>query len=220
MKLAERKPSVLLKALVWGLGAMIVAGAFGWLLGGPFGALAAGAFGFLGGYGISRPLIADQYLFEGGLSANWTGIQAFNREYARSRGLERQKIFQFHHDYRGLPVPGRRRERAGRRGTRRRRAGAVRDARRLTRAASERTALDDENGRTARLLRRPDRRPLPRARALRRRSARAARRLRVALMNERTVVVSRPIDGNLTRTLEGCDEFRHTAGEMIARLMS
>ena len=90
MKVAERKPSVLLKAFVWGLGAMVVAGAFGWLLGGAFGALAAGAFGFLGGYGISRPLIADKYLFEGGLSASWTGMQAFNREYARSRGLERQ----------------------------------------------------------------------------------------------------------------------------------
>ena len=39
-------------------------------------------------------------------------------------------------------------------------------------------------------------------------------------MNERTVVVSRPIDGNLTRTAEGCDEFRRTAGSLVAELKS
>ena len=43
------------------LGFLILAGAFGFLLGGLFGALAAGAFGFLGGFWISRPLIAAGY---------------------------------------------------------------------------------------------------------------------------------------------------------------
>ena len=38
--------------------------------------------------------------------SDWVGIQAFNREYARSRGLERQKLARFHHDHRDLPVPG------------------------------------------------------------------------------------------------------------------
>ena len=177
MKVAERKPSVLLKALLWGLGALVIAGAFGWLLGGPFGALAAGAFGFLGGYGISRPLIADQYLFEGSLSVDWTGIQAFNREYARSRGLERQKIFQFHHDYRGLPVPGKADSvQAGEVPV----AGVpglfvmLSDSPELR--ASGRPWMTPDR-RASRLLRRARRRPLPRARTRRGRGPRSTRGL-------------------------------------------
>jgi hypothetical protein len=220
MKVAERKPSVLLKAFVWGLGAMVVAGAFGWLLGGAFGALAAGAFGFLGGYGISRPLIADKYLFEGGLSASWTGMQAFNREYARSRGLERQKIFRFHHDFRGLPVPGRADSvQAGEIPV----AGVpglfvmLSDSPELR--ASGRHSMTRTDGQPSSydvLI--ADLSPAP--------SPAAVERLRppagytIDVMNERTVVVSRPIDGNLTRTADGCDEFRRTAGSLVAELKS
>jgi hypothetical protein len=55
--------------MLWGLGFLVVAGAFGFLLGGLFGALAAGAFGFLGGFFISRPLIAAGHLDQDGQSS-------------------------------------------------------------------------------------------------------------------------------------------------------
>lgn len=218
LKVASRKPSVVLKAFAWGAGMLAAAGAFGFLLGGPFGAVAAGAFGFLGGYGISRPLIADQYLFEGSLSVGWTGIQAFNREYARSRGLERQKIFRFHHDYRGLPVPGVAESvQAGEIPV----AGIpglfvmLADSPELRAGGRHGMApADGRSGSHDAMLADPS--PTPSAAAV-------AALVRpdgytVDLMNDHTIVISRPIPGNLTRTAAGCDEFRRTAGELIAHL--
>lgn len=222
MKVAERKPSVLFKALLWGLGALVIAGAFGWLLGGPFGALAAGAFGFLGGYGISRPLIADQYRFEGSLSVDWTGAQAFNREYARSRGLERQKIFQFHHDYRGLPVPGKADSvQAGEIPV----AGIpglfvmLSDSPELR--ASGRSGMTPDDGRPGSYdVLVADLSPAPEPVAVE--ALDPPEGYSVALMDERpgTVVVSRPIAGNLTRTAADCDEFRRVGGELVSGLRS
>ncbi len=219
MKVAERKPAVLTKALAWGAAALVLAGAFGWLLGGPFGALAAGAFGLMGGFGISRPLIAARYLFAGGLSVDWTGRQAFNREYARSRGLEPEKIARFRHDHGDLPVPG---------VAESVQAGDVpaadvpglfvmlADSAELRESGGQGMAPDDGRpGSYDAMIAELPLAPSPAALE----ALNPPDGYSVALMNEGTVVVSRPIEGNLTRTAAGCDEFRAAAGELIARLL-
>jgi len=218
LKVAERKPTVLLRSASWGIAGAVLAGAFGWLLGGPFGALAAGAFGLIGGYSIARPLLADRYLFEGGLSVGWTGLQAFNREYARSRGLERQKLFRFHHDHRDLPVPGTAESVQ---------AGEVpvvgvpglfvmlSDSAELRATGNHGMHRADGHPGSYDVLV-VDLEPTPTTEAI------AALELPAGYSAQRTatgaVVVWRPIEGNLTRTAAGCDEFRRTAGELIAHL--
>lgn len=218
LKVAERKPSVLARAALWAVAGAVLAGAFGWLLGGPFGALAAGAFGLLGGFTLSRPLLAGNYLFEGGLSVTWTGLQAFNREYASSRGLERQKLFRFHHDHRDFPVPGTAESVqagevpvAGVRGL----FVMLSDSAELRATGSHgMTHADGRPGSYDALV--VDLSPRPSEEAVSGLDSPAG--YSVQLTPSGSLVVSRPIDGNLTRTAEGCDEFRRTAGELIAHL--
>ena len=218
VKAAERKPRVLAMSALTALSGLIAGGAFGWLFGGPFGALAAGAFGFLGGFSISRPLLAGRYRFEGGISIEWAAIQAFNREYAGSRGLERQKLFRFHHDHRDLPVPGKAESVQ---------AGEVpgtglaglfvmlSDSAELR--ASGGDTMTPAQGRPgsydAMVVDLPGPVEEEEIAAIDLPDGYSA-----ALAGRQTVVVWRPIPGNLTRTAEGCDEFRLRAGEAIAHL--
>jgi len=168
----------------------------------------------------SEPLTAGAYLFEGSLSVNWVGIQAFNREYARSRGLERQKLARFHHDHRDLPVPGAAESvQAGPI------PGTSLDGLFVMIADSAELRASGRHGmQTSGAGRGPGSYDALVAELPAAPSAAAIAALRppegwsVAASGASGVVVSRPIAGNITRTAAGCDEFRRRAGALIAEL--
>lgn len=218
-RVASRKPSVLFKALiVAGLAAVVTflgAWLFTSIVVAPFAAIA----GFAAGFGAGRQAFAGGYLFEGGLSADWVGIQAFNHEYARSRGLERRKLARFHHDHRDLPVPGAAESvQAGPI------PGTSLDGLFVMIADSAELRASGRHGMQARadggpgsydaLVAELPAAPSPEAIA----ALRPPEGWSVAATGERGVVVSRPIAGNLTRTAAGCDQFRERAGALIAEL--
>ncbi|MFN8112208.1 MAG: hypothetical protein U0R51_03305 [Solirubrobacterales bacterium] len=218
-RIAARKPSVLLKALVVA-GIVAVVAFFGTLLFtnvliAPIAAIA----GFVAGFGAGRQAFAGGYLFEDSLSVNWVGIQAFNREYARSRGLERQKLARFHHDHRNLPVPGAAESvQAGPI------PGTSLDGLFVMLSDSAELRASGRHGMAARadggpasydaMIAEVPKAPSSEAIA----AAVVPKGWSVAPTGRNGVVVSRPIAGNLTRTAAGCDEFRERAGALIAGL--
>jgi hypothetical protein len=218
-RVAGRKPSVLFKALIVASVVGLVALVGAWLFTGIIIAPIAAVAGFAAGFGASRQAFAGAYLFEGSLSVNWVGIQAFNREYARSRGLDRQKLARFHHDHRDLPVPG---------AAESVQAGPVPgtslDGLFVMIADSAELRASGRHGMGARadggpnsydaLIAELPAAPSPEAIA----SLEPPEGWSIARTGQRGVVVSRPIAGNLTRTAAGCDEFRERAGALIAEL--
>lgn len=219
-RVAARSPSVLLVALLAATASLVIGGAVGYMLGGPIGLMLTAVAGAASGWALARTVRTERYRFGGSLSYTWVAIHAFNREYARSRGLERVRIARFHHDNRNLPVRGRAESvQVGPiPGTEL--SGAyvmLSDAPELRAAgAGSMSAADGRplsaDALVAELPAPPD--------------AGVIERLeppdgyRITAYDRRKVVVWHPIAGNMTRTLAGCDEFRERAGALLAELTS
>jgi diketogulonate reductase-like aldo/keto reductase len=180
------------------------------------GTVVGGGFGFQ----VGRFVATQRYLFDGTFSVDWVGINAFNREYARSRGLARQKKFAFHHENRDLPVPG---------FADSVQAGPVpgtdhsglfvmlADSPELRASGRHTMGAADAQGRPLSydaLVVELTEAPTPE----RIRELDLPPDFRVDAYGGNKVVVWRPIAGNMTRTSAGCDEFRATAGRVIAAL--
>jgi len=219
-RVASGKPRTMAVAVVCAGLAMALGGVVGWLVGGPIGlvsgAVAGGAFGFQVGHFFAT----QSYLFEGAFAVDWVGINAFNREYARSRGLARQKKFAFHHENRDLPVPG---------FADSVQAGPVpetnhnglfvmlADSPELRASGRHTMGAADAQGRSLSydaLVVELTRLPTPE----RFWELELPPDFRVDAYGGNKVVVWRPIAGNMTRTSAGCDEFRGAAGGLIAAL--
>ena len=103
---AARKPSVLLKGLMWaaisgGIVAVVLALAVH-----PVAGLLAGAIVAPFGFWIGRLVGASAFRWEGTASVSRVGLEAFARGYAASRGLELESRWRFHAEHRDLAVPG------------------------------------------------------------------------------------------------------------------
>ncbi len=214
---ASHRPSVLLPALIGGLIGLAIGGGIGFLFG-PLGMIGGAFVGAGIGFPLVREIRIERYRFGAGSSYSWVGINAFNHEHARARGLERVKIARFHHDNRDLPVRG---EADSVQvgpipGTalvgayamladspELRAAGAVSmsasDGRPLSADALIAELPEPPDPAAVETLQLPD-------------------GYRAAAYARSKVVIWRPIPGNMTRTLAGCDEFRDTAGRAIAAL--
>jgi hypothetical protein len=217
---ASRKPRTVAIALVWAGLAMALGGGIGWLVTGPLGLLTGVVLGGGLGFQVGRFIATQGYRFEGMFTIVWIGINAFNREYARSRGLVRQNKFAFHHENRDLPVPG---------FAESVQAGPVpgtdhsglylmlADSPELRASGRDTMGAADAHGRplsydalVVELTR-----PLTQERM---RGLDVPSDFHVDAYGENKVVVWRAIEGNMTRTSAGCDEFRATAGRAIAAL--
>ena len=217
---AARKPRTFVTGLAWAAVAVALGGGAGWLIAGAAGLLGGVAVGAWLGFTVGRAAAAQRYMFEGMFSPGWVGINAFNREYAASRGLERRKKFAFHHDNRDLPVPGFADSvQAGPVPGTAREGWFVMLADSPELRASGRHAMGEADARgrplsyDALIVELPDA-PVPeRIRALE-----LPPDYGVEAYGDNKVVVWRPIPGNMTRTAAGCDEFRETAGRLIANL--
>lgn len=214
---ASRRPTVLLKAALAAVVGMVVPATIGFFLGGPIGLVVGAIAGLLGGFTIMREIATERYRFGGSISSTWAGVNAFNREHAGSRGLERIKISRFHHDNRDLPVAGE--------------ANSVQigpvPGTDLTGAYAMLSDAPELRAHGADSMSAADGRPLS-ADALIVElpgvDSAAVERLelpdgyRAAAFGRDKVVVWHPIAGNMTRTLAGCDEFRERAGAALAQL--
>jgi hypothetical protein len=205
-KVAARTPSVIGRALLWGLALTAVGGAFGFVLGGAFGAIAAGAFGFLAGFGIARPILAGSHLFEGTHSVDSIARQAFDREYARSRGLEPQEVLQFRRAYPDLPIPG---------VVESVQVGEVPTAGIPGLLVTIADSPVGSPGSVDALIAEPPIRPTVAAID----ALPTPKGYSVEPTGDRSVIVSHRIDDVMARTAEGCDEFRRSAGDLIAKLI-
>lgn len=215
---AARKLAVLAAAFMWGT---IVAGlgvAIGLLISGPLVGLAIGALlapvGFLIG-----GLVALSRFRWGTASVQRVGLEAFVREYARSRGLRLENRWSFHAAHRGLPVPGfADHVLAGELpGT----GGLVGRFLMLGDAAELRT-LGQEVAITSA-------RPLASSALL----VEAAHDLPLDAgrgvdvpeeytlsVRDREILVWRPVQGNLIRTAEGSDRFCEVAGKVVRAVLA
>jgi hypothetical protein len=217
---ASRKPRTIAIALVCAGVVMALGAAIGWLVAGPVGLLSGAVVGGGFGFQVGRFVATQRYLFEGTFSVGWVGINAFNREYARSRGLARQKKFAFHHENRDLPVPG---------FADSVQAGPVpatdhnglfvmlADSPELRASGRHAMGAADAEGRALSydaLVVELTEAPTPE----RIRKLDLPPDFRADAYGGNKVVVWRPIAGNMTRTSAGCDEFRATAGRVIAAL--
>jgi hypothetical protein len=218
-KVASRKPRSVAIGLASAVVAMVLGAAIGWVVADAIGLLAGAVAGAALGFQIARVVATQSYRFEGTFSTEWVGINSFNREYASSRGLVRQKKFAFHHENRDLPVPG---------FADSVQAGPVpgtshsglyvmlADSPEL-RASGRHTMAGDAQGRPlsydALVVELAGRPTSERFRALD-----LPPDFRMEAYGGGKVVVWRPIPGNMTRTAEGCDEFRARAGRLIAAL--
>jgi hypothetical protein len=217
---ASRKPRTIAIALVCAGVAMALGAGIGWLVAGPVGLLSGAVVGGGFGFQVGRLVATQRYLFEETFSVGWVGINAFNREYARSRGLARQKKFAFHHENRDLPVPG---------FADSVQAGPVpgtdhsglfvmlADSPELRASGRHTMGAADPQGRPLSydaLVVELTEAPTPE----RIRELDLPPDFRVDAYGGNKVVVWRPIAGNMARTSAGCDEFRATAGRVIAAL--
>lgn len=102
---ASRKPRVLLTALLWGALAGGLLGAAASLAAGPVGAVLVGTVVGLATFALARLIAASRYRWDGA-AVSRVGLEAFVREYARSRRLALRDRWRFHSDYRDLALPG------------------------------------------------------------------------------------------------------------------
>lgn len=207
---ARFRPSVVLAGVALALVAMPIGAGIGWLFGDLIGAVGGALAGIAAGWAIGRELFSHRVRFDGWNSGS-LGAHAFMREYARSRGIERLDPARFHHEHRGLPLPGRAECALAEPG-----GGPVyamlSDAPELR--ASGATSID------------PVERPLARdvliAELAEPAAAPAETELpegwRIDFYEPAWVAVSRPLGGNTLRTLGGCDGFRARAEELIGSL--
>lgn len=214
----SRSPGVLLAALLGALLGLAAAAAGGYLLGGPIGLIVGASIGAPLGWTLVREVGTERHRFAGSLSHAWVGINAFNREYASSRGLERVRIARFHHDNRDLPVSGKAQsvqvgpipgtELSGT-------YVMLSDAPELRAAGADSMSAADgrplsSDALIVELSDPPDPAAIGRLEP--------PEGYRVAAYGGDKVVVWRPIAGNMTRTLAGCDEFRERAGALVSAL--
>jgi hypothetical protein len=104
-RVAARKPGVLIAGLMWAAIVLAVVGGIAALIAGPgiglvTGLVAAG-FGLVAG----RWVASHRYRW-GRASVSRVGLEAFAREYGRSRGLRLEDRWRFHSEHRHLPMPG------------------------------------------------------------------------------------------------------------------
>ena len=102
---AARKPSVLWTAMLWAGAAFVVAAGLMTLIAGALIGLAAGLVVAVAVFGVAR-LSASAHYSWGTASVSRVGLEAFVREYARSRKLELRNRWRFHSEHRRLPLPG------------------------------------------------------------------------------------------------------------------
>ena len=102
---ARRQPSVVLRALFWGIVGFGLLGVPVALLTNPiFGLIAGGVLGYLA-FWIASIMTAARYRW-GRISVSRLGLEAFMRGYASSRGLREENRWRFHSRHRSLPLPG------------------------------------------------------------------------------------------------------------------
>jgi hypothetical protein len=216
-EVAARRPWVLGVAALWGVLAAAVGGALAALFAGPI--AVAGAVLVAGAVAIylARLIASIRYRF-GSVRMQRVAMEAFIREYARSRGLELRDRWAFHSEMRGLPMPG------------------VADH-----VLTGRLPGTDIEGRFVMFGNAPEMRSRGQEMAWTTDRPLAASGLLARLAVEpeddavaatelpehyrleargRDVLVWRPVQGNLIRTAEGSDRFCATAGTVVDQLAS
>ncbi len=214
-RLASRSPRVLLNSAFWallvgGIVAVLIA-----LVGAPIVGLGAGLVVAVAVFPLARLIGAARYRW-GTASVSRVGLEAFVREYARSRKLELRDRWRFHSEHRGLPVPGF--------------ADHVLDglipgaeipglfvlfgdAAELRSEGTEIAYTADRplasNAIVVRLAQPPSADTVA--------AAKLPDGYRAELAANELIVFS-PVAGNLARTAAGCDRFRERAGAVIAAL--
>jgi hypothetical protein len=216
-EVAARRPRVLAVALLWGLLAAAAGGGLGALVGGPIAVVVAAGFAFGIAFYLARLVASIRYRF-GRVRMQRVAMEAFIREYARSRGLELRDRWAFHAEMRGFPLPG------------------IADH-----VLEGRLPETDLDGRFVMFGAAPEMRSEGQEIALTTDRPLAASGLLVRMAADldddaaeraelpedyhldargRDVMVWRPIQGNLIRTAEGSDNFCRKAGAVIRRLES
>jgi len=104
-EVAARRPWVLGLATLGGILVGAVAGALVALVAGAVPAVAAAIVAFGVAFYLARLIASIRYRF-GSVPMQRVAMEAFIREYARSRGLELQDRWAFHSEMRGFPMPG------------------------------------------------------------------------------------------------------------------
>jgi hypothetical protein len=216
-EVAARRPWVLGMAALSGLIAAAAAGAVAALVTSLVVAVGAAVVAFVAAFYLTRLVASIRYRF-GSVPMQRVAMEAFIREYARSRGLELQDRWSFHSEMRGLPMPGiADHVLAGKL------PGTGIDGRFVMfgnapemRSRGEEMAWTTDRPLAASgLLARLPAEPGPQASAL----ARLPDQYRLEARG-REVLVWRPIQGNMLRTAEGSDNFCRNAGDVIQRLAS
>ena len=215
-QVAARRPWVLGVAAIWGVAVAAVGGAVAALAAGPIAAAGAGVVALGMAFFIARAIASSRYRF-GSVPVQRVGMEAFIREYARSRGLELQDRYGFHSQMRGLPMPG------------------IADhvlAGKLPGSGLEGRFVmfgnaPEMRSRGQEMAYTSDR-PLAASGILARLPSELGEEAsaRVELPDEyrletrdRDVLVWRPVQGNLLRTAEGSDKFCRKASDVILRLV-
>lgn len=102
---ARRQPSVVLRALFWGIvGFGLLAVPVALLIHPIVGLLAGAVAGYLA-FWVAGIIAAARYRW-GGISVSRLGLEAFLRGYAASRGLREENRWRFQSRHRNLPLPG------------------------------------------------------------------------------------------------------------------
>lgn len=103
---ARWRPTVLARALFWGLVGFAVVALPAALIFDPLVALVAGAFPAYLGFWIGRLFAATDYRWGRAATVRRLGLEAFRREYAAAHGLHEEDRWRFHSRHRRLPLPG------------------------------------------------------------------------------------------------------------------
>ena len=104
-EVAARRPRVLGAALLWGVLAAAAGSGLAALVAGPIAVIVAAGFAFGIAFYLARLIASIRYRF-GRVPMQRVAMEAFIREYARSRGLELRDRWAFHSEMRGFPLPG------------------------------------------------------------------------------------------------------------------
>lgn len=220
---AARKPVVLVGSLIWagiaaatlGGGAGLIATAIGGPIPGVLTAVTVAVVVAAAVFTLAQLLRSSRYRW-GRVSISRVGLEAFMREYARSRGLELEDRWRFHAEHRHVPLPGIPEHvlRGALPGTGLRgwlvMLGDVAELR--ARGEELAYAADRPHASTA-LLVRTDRD-----------LSGALSRIELPPdygieLTDREILVWRPVPGSLIRTAEGTDAFCARAGGVVSQLL-
>jgi hypothetical protein len=215
-EVAARRPWVVLVALGWAMLAGAAAGVLGVAVSGPLAGAGAGIAAFLLAFAVARLVASTRYRF-GSVPVQRVGLEAFVREYARSRGLQLEDRWAFHSEMRGVPLPGVADHvlagtlpGSGVEG----RFVMLADAPEM-RSRGQEIALTTDRPLAANAIQIRLATELPENVAESRAQLPDGYRLAVA---NRRLLVWRPIQGNLLRTAEGSDGFCAKGGEVAKRI--